>query len=126
MKIDQKKYPALSALVTSVSKKYEHIDFKPPEGVAKAAKRGLELHKKYGRGGTSVGVARAVQLSKKETVSPETARRMYKYFARHQSDNLKEINPPSNGYIAWMLWGGNPGRSWANKLWKQMKAADEK
>ena len=30
------------------------------------------------------------------------------------------------GYIAGLLWGGSPGRSWANKIIRQMDAADKK
>jgi hypothetical protein len=33
--------------------KYKHINFKPPIGVRKAAKRGLELRKRFHRGGLS-------------------------------------------------------------------------
>ena len=57
--------------------KYDHIDFKPSESVANAAKRGLELRKKNkGRGGLSgqqahkegvgSGVARAVSLKNRQ------------------------------------------------------------
>jgi hypothetical protein len=27
---------------------------------------------------------------------------------------------------AWLGWGGDPGRAWANKVMRQMKAADKK
>ena len=111
--------------------KYAHIDFTPPKGVRKAAKQGLELRKEYGRGGTEVGVARARDLSNGRPVSPETARRMKAYFDRHESDKQGEgWNPgedgyPSAGRIAWLLWGGDPGQAWAEKLCRQMDAADE-
>jgi hypothetical protein len=32
---------------------------------------------------------------------------------------------PSAGYIAWLLWGGDPGYSWSRKLVRQMDAADK-
>lgn len=112
----------------SVPEKYSHIDFKPPAGVAKEAELGLEWRKEYGRGGTSVGVQRAVQLKNRQNVSPDIARRMYNFFNRHEKnrDSMKDNGEPGNGKIAWKLWGGDAGRSWANKLWKQMKAADDK
>jgi hypothetical protein len=118
-------------LNAGIVKKYAHIDFTPPDGVAKAAARGLELRKKYGRGGLAVGVARAVQLKNKETVSPATAKRMYKFFSRHSAfkknhDDKKPDGGPSNSYISWLLWGGDAGVAWANKLWNQMEAADKK
>lgn len=112
--------------------KYDHIDFSPPEGVRKAAARGLELREEHGRGGTAVGVARARDLKNGKNVSPSTAKRMKSYFARHEVDKQAEgFSPgeegyPSAGAVAWLLWGGNPGQSWSNKLVKQIDAADEK
>jgi hypothetical protein len=29
------------------------------------------------------------------------------------------------GYVAWLLWGGDPGFKWVNKIIKQMEIADE-
>lgn len=111
--------------------RYEHIDFTPPKGVREAAKKGLELRKEHGRGGTEVGVARARDLANGRPVSPKTARRMKAYFDRHEADKQGEgWNPgedgyPSAGKIAWLLWGGDPGRAWCEKLCRQMDAADE-
>lgn len=116
----------------SAPAKYKHIDFKPPEGVRKAAKRGLEMRKKHGRGGTAVGVARARDLMNGKQISPSTARRMKAYFDRHQPDQKAEgfdsgeDGYPSAGRVAWELWGGDAGYSWAKKLVKQMNSADEK
>ncbi len=111
----------------SVPEKYSHIKFKPPKSVAKAAQRGLNLRTKYGRGGTEVGIARARDLSNRKAISPGTARRMKAFFDRHEKnkDSKTESGKPGNGKIAWMLWGGNPGRGWANKLVRQMNAADD-
>jgi hypothetical protein len=98
--------------------------------VRDAAAKGLELRAEHGRGGTEVGVARARDLSNGRPVSPDTARRMKAYFDRHESDqkgqgwNPGEDGYPSAGKIAWLLWGGDPGRSWCEKLVKQMNAAD--
>jgi hypothetical protein len=89
--------------------KYKHIDFKPPDGVRKAAKRGLEMRKEHGRGGTAVGVARARDLMNGKTISPSTARRMKAYFDRHQPDQKAEgfssgeDGYPSAGRVAWCL-----------------------
>lgn len=102
--------------------------------MAKNAERGLELRKEFNRGGTEVGVARATQLKNRENLSPETIKRMVSYFARHAGDNLSETDPPSAGYIAWLLWGGDAGRDWAERKAKQiddqkenaMKAIDQK
>jgi hypothetical protein len=104
----------------------ESINMTPPESVAKAARRGLELRKKYGRGGTAVGVARARDLANRNSLSPSTIARMVSFFARHGSNegkNKQDNGEPSNHFIAWLLWGSNAGRSWANKVWRQIQAA---
>lgn len=115
--------------------KYAHIDFNPPESVSKAALRGLALRKEYGRGGLDTqqageqgigsGVARARDLAGGGAVSPETVRRMVAFFARHVQN---KDTPPAegNGQIAWLLWGGDPGKAWAEKVVQQMEAADKK
>jgi hypothetical protein len=111
--------------------KYSHIDFTPPAGVRKEARKGLEWRSEYGRGGTAVGVARARDLANGREISPSTARRMASYFARHEVDKKGEgWSPgedgfPSAGRIAWALWGGDAGQSWSSKLVKQMEAADD-
>ena len=110
--------------------RYDHIDFTPPAGVRKEAAKGLAWRGEYGRGGTAVGVARARDLSNGTNISPETAKRMASYFARHEVDKQGEgWSPdqdgfPSAGRIAWALWGGDPGQAWANKLTRQIEAAD--
>lgn len=97
----------------------------PPATVAAAARRGLELRAEYGRGGTAVGVARARDLGNRREFSLDTIKRMVAYFTRHAIDleapAAKRGNPgyPSAGYIAWLLWGGDAGRTWANKIVRQ-------
>lgn len=127
-------------IVKLAAGKYDHIDFKPPQSVANAAKRGLELRKNNkGKGGLSneqahkegvgSGVARAVSLKNRQTLSPSTVRRMKAFFDRHEkSRKIDKGKTPGTdkGYIAWMLWGGDAGRSWANKVCRQMDAADKK
>jgi hypothetical protein len=114
-----------------VATRYDHIDFTPPAGVKSEAQKGLDWRREFGRGGTAVGVARARDLSNGTTISPETARRMKAYFDRHEIDKQGEgWSPsqdgfPSNGRIAWALWGGDSGYSWSKKLVRQMNAADE-
>ncbi len=120
--------------------KYDHIDFKPPQAVANAAKKGLEYRKKGGGGGLSndqasaqgvgSGVQRAVNLKNRDNLSPDTVRRMHAFFSRHEKN--KAIAPEhksepwkDRGYVAWLIWGGDPGQTWAKKLVDQMDAADK-
>jgi len=103
------------------------VDLTPTEAIANAAKRGLELRRKHGRGGTEVGVARARDLSNRKTLSPSTVRRMSSYFARHEVDKQGEgWGEDSAGYIAWLLWGGDPGNSWAARKSKELDKAEGK
>lgn len=110
--------------------RYDDIDFSPPQGAREEASRGLEWRREHGRGGTEVGIARARDISNGSNLSPETLRRMKAYFDRSQSDKQAqgwspgEDGYPSNGRIAWALWGGDPGYAWARKVVGQMEARD--
>jgi hypothetical protein len=95
--------------------------------MAEEARRGLEWREKHNRGGTAVGVARARDISNKKSLSPDTVRRMVSYFARHEVDKQGtgfspgEDGYPSAGRIAWALWGGDAGQSWAKAKAAQME-----
>jgi hypothetical protein len=100
--------------------------FVPPQAVRNNAKRGLELREKHGRGGTAVGVARARDLSNGKAISLSTINRMVSYFARHEVDKKGEgWGKDSAGYIAWLLWGGDAGKSWANGIAQREKKKDK-
>lgn len=104
----------------------EDVDsYRPPSSVASAARRGLALRAsmpRSRRGGTAVGVARAVQLSRREPVSRETIGRMVSYFARHSVDrNAPGWGRDSKGWQAWLLWGGDAGRRWAEGILRGSK-----
>ena len=104
----------------------------PPADVAAAAKRSLELREKFHRGGTSVGVHRAKQLAERRDVSLRDITAIRAYFARHEVDKASKSHEwgdeanPSAGYVAWLLWGGEPSRRWADdmKLRAQQTAAE--
>jgi hypothetical protein len=100
------------------------VSFIPPIALAKEAELGLKLRKEFGRGGTMVGVARARDLKNRRPLSARTIKRMYSFFARHyvdkQGKNFHNELKPSNGKIAWLLWGGDPGASWAHKKYLEI------
>lgn len=124
--------------------KYSHIDFKPPLSVADAAAKGLEYREKASpsnkggltpaeasKQGIGSGVQRAVNLKNLDNISPDVIRQMVAFFARHQKN--KSIAPENKstpwndkGYVAWLIWGGDPGKAWAEKVRDQMDAADKK
>ena len=99
--------------------------FTPPEEVAEAAKKGLLLKEKFNRGGTEVGWERAKQLKQRALVSSSEIIKIVSYFSRHEVDkkakNFGNESNPSKGYISWLLWGGEPGKKWAQEIKKQLK-----
>jgi HK97 family phage major capsid protein len=107
------------------------VDLKPTEAMAEEAERGLAWREEFGRGGTEVGVARARDLKNRVNLSPETVRRMVSYFARHEVDKEAQgFSPgeegyPSAGRIAWALWGGDAGQSWANRKSEELDRESE-
>ena len=100
---------------------------KPNSGMVSEAKKGLAWRSEYGRGGTEVGIARARDISNSKNLSDDTVKRMYSFFSRHEVDKKAdgfrpgEDGYPSNGRIAWALWGGDSGFSWPRKLAAKME-----
>jgi hypothetical protein len=111
-------------------KKYDGIDFTPPQGVRDAAIRALKKRAEQPpskRGMTAVGIARARDLSNGVTLSPDTIRRMVAYFTRHEVDKQGSTwEEYGKGRQAWDGWGGDAGYTWAKKILAQMERADEK
>jgi hypothetical protein len=93
-----------------------------PKAVQAEAKRALEWRKKEGRGGTPVGLNTARTLAKGGQIGIRKVRHIAKYFPRHQVDKKGkgyepgEANYPSNGRIAWALWGGDAAERWASAI----------
>ena len=120
------------ALLLAEEKALSDINTVPTNSMAEEAARGLEWRRKYKRGGTAVGVARANQLMNKERLSISTVKRMHSYFSRHEVDKRAEgfrqgeKGYPSAGRIAWALWGGDAGQSWAKKVRDQIAREENK
>ena len=100
---------------------------RPTEGMKVEARKGLDWRKEFGRGGTRIGAERANQILNNENLSDETIKRMYSFFSRHEVDKQAEgfkqgeKGYPSNGRIAWALWGGDAGFRWSKTKVNQMK-----
>lgn len=78
--------------------------------------------------GTRTGLERANQLENREDLSPDTIGRMVSFFARH--DGNQEVDEADNkwedcGFVAWQLWGGDPGREWAERKMEEIEEAEE-
>jgi len=102
------------------------INLTIPKSVQRMAQVGLDQRREHGRGGTSVGLGSARRLARGGSVSPEFVRKVARYFPRHAVDLRAEgADPgdkgyPSNGRIAWNLWGGTPGWVWARSKVRQL------
>ena len=121
------------ALQRSKDKKaLEDLNLTPTDAMASEARRGLEWRKEFNRGGTAVGVARARDIANKTRLSPNTVLRMYSFFSRHEVDkqgqgfDRGEDGYPSAGRIAWALWGGDAGFSFAKTKRNQIMRERDK
>ena len=96
--------------------------YKPTKAMKEEARRGLDWRKEFGRGGTEVGIARARDIVNDRELSEDTVIRMYSFFSRHEVDKeaegfrVGEDGYPSNGRIAWSLWGGDAGFTWSKNI----------
>ena len=103
--------------------------YKDYPAAAKAnAKKAIKWKEEHGRdevkGGTEVGWARAHQLAKGEALSKDVVSRMAQ-FNRHRKNSkikpeLKDEPWKDNGYIAWLIWGGDEGVDWAIKKMEEI------
>jgi ribosomal protein L25 (general stress protein Ctc) len=139
--LDKTPTGAKSPEADASARQYSHLDLSPPKEVQRAAKKGVELRKKRealkrsgeigaseSLGGTDIGVARAVQLMSGKQITPAAIRRMSNYFTRHASDadaeGFGDDAMPSAGYVAWLLWGGDPARAWVKEKIRTMDNSD--
>ncbi len=94
---------------------------RPTKTMAANAEKGLKLRETFDRGGTEVGVKRARQLVDGGPLNDDDVKAMHSYFARHKVDKDTKAHrwgddaDPSAGYIAWLLWGSDEGRDWAER-----------
>ena len=106
--------------------------FAPTDAMRNNARRGLALREKWNRGGLDAsqakaegvgsGVARARDIIN-GNLSLDTVKRMYAFFSRHEKNYAPEKKMPDGGptagTIAWLLWGGSAGKSFAKRILKQ-------
>lgn len=117
-----------AASLRAVPAKYADINFSPPQGVRDALRRGLELHDQgfSGEGLQADTVAWASRMASGEPASPEKIIAMRAWHARHATDKKPGWDdPPTPGYVAFLLWGGAPGVTWSETIAARMERADE-
>jgi HK97 family phage major capsid protein/HK97 family phage prohead protease len=98
------------------------MPYKTTDGMKADAQRGLDWRSEFGRGGTEIGIARARDIVNDRNLSEDTVQRMFSFFSRHEVDKQAEgfrqgeKGYPSNGRIAWALWGGDAGFTWSKNI----------
>lgn len=91
-------------------------------GMKEAAQRAIDWREQGHKGGTQIGATRARQIVSGESMSADTVKRMFSFFARHEVDkkatgfSAGEDGYPSPGRVAWDLWGGDAGFSWSRRI----------
>lgn len=92
----------------------------PPQSVRSACQRGLDLAAEFGGPGLTDGAkSRARSMAAGQSVSDDNIGRMVNFFARHQKNRADpSAEEPTPGAVAWLLWGGDAGKTWANSQYK--------
>lgn len=105
------------------------MSYKPPIGAQKEAQKALDWREKYGddvKGGTRIGWIRANQIAKREELSEDIVKRMHSFFSRHEgnqviADEYKDEPWKDAGYVAWLLWGGDPAKTWSARIAESLR-----
>ena len=105
-------------------------DLTPTAAMAEAAARGLRLHDegKSGDGLKPETVRRANIIARRDELTESHVREMRAWFARHESDKRPGWADPGDetpGFVAWLLWGGDPAESWSNRKVAEMDREQE-
>lgn len=93
----------------------------PPKKVRDEAMKGVVLsHRHNYTSASGIGLVRAMQLVVKPKIWDRSVQRMSSYFERHirdqESANFGNDKNPSRGYMAWLNWGGDSGKDWADNI----------
>lgn len=102
--------------------------YRVPAEVRREAKKGLAWRTRFRRGGTKVGLATARWMVSGRPMPEWKVRHVARYFPRHAWERKLwwRDGVPSNGRIAWALWGGDAGRRWAAGIVKRLARKDGK
>lgn len=95
--------------------------YAPTAAMSAAARRGLTLRMASPRsrqGGTRIGVARAGQFIRGDSVSLDIVKRTYSFLSRAAVYYRPGENTP--GTQAYLLWGGPAGLTWARRILRQL------
>ena len=93
------------------------LEVTAPKEVKDNVTDGLDLRSKFNRGGNSDTIKTANKLLK-EPFDESDLKNLLVKLARHEKEKKTgwdDPEEPSNGFIAWMLLGGDAGKLWAEK-----------
>lgn len=96
------------------------MSYKPTQAMADNARAGMKMRDEStdsNKAGTPVGLARANQFMKRESVSLDTVKRTYSFLSRAYAYYQPGKN--TKGTQAYLMWGGNAGLTWAKNILKQ-------
>lgn len=97
------------------------MKIKVPAAVQREAREGLILVESGygGKGLTIEAIKRAQRLASGEPLNVRgsySVERMRDWFARHVVDYRPGWeNPPTPGYVAWLIWGGDAGKAFVDR-----------
>lgn len=103
------------------------VSLKPTAGMAAACRRGLKLYEE-GRGGDGLvpaTISWARKIAARENLTEEKVVKMRAWHARHKVDKKAgwdKAGEETPGFVAFLLWAGEPGRRWSEAKVAQMSA----
>jgi hypothetical protein len=105
-------------------------DLTPTKDMADNAAKALRLYNEHNSdAGTDKGHTMASKIKDQHALNVQEIKDMYSFFARHEvdkdGDNFGNDDNPSNGYVSWLLWGGDAGQDWSTARREELKEAGE-
>jgi hypothetical protein len=103
------------------------VSLKPTAGMAAACRRGLKLYEE-GRGGDGLvpaTISWARKIASRENLTKEKVVKMRAWHARHKVDKKAgwdKAGEETPGFVAFLLWAGEPGRRWSESKVAQMSS----
>jgi hypothetical protein len=97
-----------------------------PAAVREEAMRAVRMAHKHNYGAWHmIGLARAVQLATVPRIDTRSVERMRAFFTRHAKDarapHFGDDTRPSRGYLAHLVWGGDPAKEWVMGMERKMR-----
>jgi hypothetical protein len=104
---------------------YDDVDFIIPTTVKANSEKGLQLSKQHGWNSNSVAKSMGNHIIKNEKSTPEKIRSIAKILNSNRFNSMKK-NPPSDEYFIYLLYGGEEGKQWAEKITEKLDKLDSK